>query len=128
MFDTDDYFERANDNILVALIVETKEALEDLEAVAAVPGVDVLTLGPWDMSLSLGLDPRKLPLPEIDSVLDRALEVGRKASVAVGHGASTPEEMRELQAKGVTFLDGGTDYSLLAQSARAALAAFERHA
>ena len=128
VFDTDDYFERANDNILVALIVETKEALEDLEAVAAVPGVDVLTLGPWDMSLSLGLDPRKLPLPEIDSVLDRALDVGRKASVVVGHGASTPEEMRELQAKGVTFLDGGTDYSLLAQSARAALAAFERHA
>ena len=125
MFDTDDYFERANDNMLVALILETKGALDDLAAVAAVPGVDVLALGPWDMSLALGLDPRKLPLPEIDSVLDRALEVGRKTGVAVGCGADTPEEMRKVQAKGVTFVECGSDYSLLAQSAKAAMAAFD---
>ena len=125
VFDTDDYFERANDNMLVALILETKGALDDLDAVAAVPGVDVLALGPWDMSLALGLDPRKLPLPEIDSVLDRALEVGRKTGVAVGAGADTPEEVRQLQAKGVTFIECGSDYSLLARSSRAQLAAFD---
>ena len=127
-FDIDDYYERANDNMIVALILETKEALGDIEAIAAVPGVDVLTLGPWDMSLALGLDPRKLPLPEIESVLDRALEIGRQTGVAVGHGASTPDEIRELQARGVTFLSGGSDYQILAQSARIMLAAFDRDA
>ena len=125
VFDAVDCFERSNDNMLAALIVETKETLDDLEAQAAVPGVDVLTLGPWDMSLALG--PRKLPPPEMDSVLDRALEVGRQTGVAVGHSADTPHELRELQARGVTFLGCGSDYELLAQSARSVLAAFERN-
>ena len=126
-FDADDYLERANDNILVALILETREAVDDIEAIAAVPGVDALALGPWDMSLALGLDPRKLPLPEIDSVLELALEVGRKTGVAVGDGANTPEGVRQLQAKGVTFLQCGPDYNLLIRAATAGLEAFERN-
>ena len=56
-FDSKDYFYRANDNLLVALILETKEAVQSLEAIASVPGVDVLFLGPFDLCLSLGLDP-----------------------------------------------------------------------
>ena len=124
-FDVEDYFERSNDNTLVALIVETKEAVGDLNAIAAVAGVDSMTLGPWDMSLALGLDPRKLPLPEIDAVLERMSEVGRKTGVAVGYRAGTPETLRELQAKGITFLAYDSDYSILAEAARAGLSAFD---
>ncbi len=125
-FDTSDYFERSNDNMLVALIIETKEAVNDLEAIATVPGVDVVFLGPWDMALALGLDPRELPLPEVDAVLEKALEVGRKTGVAVGAGASTPKGLKEIQAQGVTLLNYGPDYYILAQSAREGLAAFNR--
>ena len=74
-FDTEDYLRRANQNILVALIVEMREAVDNLEAIAAIPGVDVLTLGPWDLSLSLGLNPLDLPLPEVEAVLNRMLKV-----------------------------------------------------
>ena len=125
-FDNDDYFERANENMLVALILETKDALDDLETVAGVPGVDVIFLGPWDMSLALGLDPRQLPLPEIDNVLDRIVEVASKTGVAAGVGAGTPEGLREQQAAGVTFLSYGPDYGLLVQAARAGLEALDR--
>lgn len=125
-FDNDDYFERANENMLVALILETKDALDDLETVAGVPGVDVIFLGPWDMSLALGLDPRQLPLPEIDTVLDRIVEVASKTGVAAGVGAGTPEGLREQQAAGVTFLSYGPDYSLLVRAARAGLEALDR--
>ena len=125
-FDNDDYFERANENMLVALILETKDALDDLETVAGVPGVDVIFLGPWDMSLALGLDPRQLPLPEIDTVLDRIVEVASKTGVAAGVGAGTPEGLREQQAAGVTFLSYGPDYGLLVQAARAGLEALDR--
>ena len=123
-FDTDDYFDRANQNIIVSLIIETTEALEDLEAIALEPGIDVIMLGPWDMSLSLGLDPRKLPLPEIDGVLERMLEVGRKTGVAVGSSASTPITLAEAQSKGITFIPYGSDYSCLAEFARTGLEAF----
>ena len=125
-FDTDDYLEHANENILVALILETNEALADLEAIASVPGIDVITIGPWDMSLAMGLDPRKLPLPEIDSVLERALDVASRTGVSIGSGTSTPEGLKAEQAKGVTFLNYGPDYAMLAEAARAGLAAFDR--
>ena len=125
-FDNDDYFERANENILVALILETKDALDDLEAVAGVAGVDIIFLGPWDMSLALGLDPRQLPLPEVDAVLDRIVEVASKTGIAAGVGAGTPEGLRAQQAAGVTFLSYGPDYGLLVQAARAGLEAFDR--
>ena len=101
-----------------------EEALKDLEAIASVPGIDVITLGPWDMSLSLGLDPRNLPLPEIDEVLERMLEVGSKTGVAVGSSASTPMTLLKAQSKGITFISYGSDYSSLADFARTGLEAF----
>ena len=125
-FDTDDYFNRANENILVVLIIEAREALDNLDEIGAVAGVDVLNLGPWDLSLSLGLDPRKLPLPEVDAVFDRLLRIAESNGIAVGGGASTPQELRDAQAKGVKFLGYGGDYGLLAGGARAGLDAFRR--
>ena len=123
-FDNEDYFERANDNILVSLIIETREASEDLDAIASVPGVDVLTLGPWDLSLALGLDPRRLPLPEVDAVLDKMLAIAEAGDVAVGAGASSADELRALMQRGVRFLAHGPDYALLANAAREGLAEF----
>ena len=75
--DNEDYFNRANDNILVFLLIETKEAVENLEEIGAVPGVDVLYIGMWDLCLSMGLNPLHMPHPETDAVIERALEVGR---------------------------------------------------
>jgi 2-keto-3-deoxy-L-rhamnonate aldolase RhmA len=63
------YFYRANDNILVILILETKEALENLEAIASVPGVDALYVGAFDLFISLGLDPMRQPHAEIEAAL-----------------------------------------------------------
>ena len=122
--DNADYLRRANDNILVALIVETREMLDNLENIAALPGIDVLFLGPFDLCLALGLDPLQLPLPEIDRVLQRMLEVGRKTGVAIGYAADTPAGLRDLQAQGVTFLSYGQDYGLLLRAIREGLQAF----
>ena len=110
--------------MLVALIVETKGALDELEEIAAVPGVDALTLGPYDMSLALGLDPRKLPLPEIDDVLTRMIEVGRRHSVAIGASPTASGGIQELLDAGITFVSCGSDYSLLAAASKASLAEF----
>ena len=122
--DNEDYFKRSNDNTIVALIIETREAVENLEAIAEVPGVDVLYLGPADMSIALGSDPLHLPLPEVDAVLDRMLEVGRKTGVAVGSGVNGSEGVRTALAKGVNFVSYGTDYALMVNAVRAGLDAF----
>ena len=124
MFDSKDYFYGANENLLVALIVETKEAVENLEAIAAVPGVDVLFLGPFNLSLSLGLDPMKQPYPEVDAIIDRMLTVGRNANVAIGIHAMSAEQLGKRQAQGFRMISYSTDYMLMAEAARAGLSAF----
>lgn len=124
--DNEDYFYQANDNILVFLLIETREAVENLEAIAAVPGVDVLYIGMWDLCLSMGLNPLHMPFPETDAVIERALAVGREADVAIGFGESTPEGLQRRQVQGFTVLGYGPDYYLLLQAARAGLEVFKR--
>jgi 4-hydroxy-2-oxoheptanedioate aldolase len=125
-FDREDYFNRANDNILVILILETKEAAENLDEIMSVPGVDVLYFGFMDLCLTQGLNPLKLPHPQIDAIVTRALALGKKHGVAIGTGASTPAQVRALQASGHTVIGYGPDYVMLADAARAGLAAFKR--
>jgi 4-hydroxy-2-oxoheptanedioate aldolase len=53
-----DYQEHANDELLLAVMIETPKALENLEEIASVPGIDALYIGPSDLSQALGLGPR----------------------------------------------------------------------
>lgn len=123
-FDYPDYFANANDNILVALILETKEALDNLAEIAAVPGIDALVLGLFDLCLSLGLDPMQQPFAEVDRAIEQALAVCQKQGTAIGIGVGSPEELRQRHAQGFTFLTYGTDYMLLGAAARAGIDAF----
>lgn len=125
-FDNADYFARANENILVILILETKEAVADLEAILAVPGVDGIYLGPFDLCLSLGLDPMQQPFAEVETIVERALALCKEKGVAFGIGCRTPHELANRYAQGCTLLGYGTDYSLLANAARTGVEAF-RH-
>jgi 4-hydroxy-2-oxoheptanedioate aldolase len=112
--------------MLVMLIVETREAVDNLEAIAAVPGIDALYLGPFDLCLSLGLNPMQQPFPEVDAVIERMLAVGRKFGVAAGMGVNTPDQLRQRLSQGFTMLAYGSDYAILASGARVGLDAFGR--
>lgn len=122
--DYDDYLASANENILVALILETKEALENLEEIVSVPGVDALFLGLFDLCLSMGFNPMQMPFEEIDAAIERALAVCKKSGVAIGVGSSTPEDLRRRREEGFTFQVYGTDYKLLGDAARTGIEAF----
>jgi 4-hydroxy-2-oxoheptanedioate aldolase len=124
-FDNEDYFNRANNEILVMLILETREGVDNLEEIIAVPGVDVIFLGTMDLCLALGLNPLRQPYPEIQKILERALALGRQKGVSIGIGANSPEQVRERQAEGFHFLVYSGDYQMLAGAAREGLAAFQ---
>ncbi|UGY16262.1 HpcH/HpaI aldolase family protein [Bradyrhizobium septentrionale] len=55
--DGTDYLKRAEEEVAVIIMIETVAALRDVDQIAAVPGIDALFLGPFDLSLSLGLAP-----------------------------------------------------------------------
>ena len=126
LLDMEDYFAKANENIIVALIIENKEAVQNLEAIANVPGVDVLIFGPFDCCLSMGLDPMRQPYPEIEKVMQRMLAIGRECGVACGIHAWSPEEAQQRLVEGYTFLSYSTDIRLLTTAAQAGLAAFRQ--
>jgi 2-keto-3-deoxy-L-rhamnonate aldolase RhmA len=122
--DNEDYFRRANDQVVVVLILETLEALDNLEEIAAVDGVDALYVGPYDLSLSLGIDPFRAGFSELEPIVRRALDVCRKCGVSLGMPVRTPGELLQRRDQGFTFLGFGPDYALLADAAKAANAAF----
>ena len=122
--DYEGYFDQANDNILILLILETAEAVENLEEIANVPGIDVLYIGAFDLCLSLGLNPFDMPLPEIDEVIEHARGVAARCDVALGIGSGSPEELRLRAEQGFTFLGYGPDYQLLLGTLRPGVEAF----
>jgi 4-hydroxy-2-oxoheptanedioate aldolase len=79
-----DYVSHANDEIIVMAMIETKEGLDNLEAICATPGLDAVYIGPADLSLALGLEPRgdnpdPLHMATCDKIRDTAHKHGIKA-------------------------------------------------
>jgi 4-hydroxy-2-oxoheptanedioate aldolase len=79
-----DYQAKANDEIVVMAMIETKEGIENLDAICATPGLDAVYIGPADLSFALGLPPRgdnpdPLHLETCDKILKAAHKHGIKA-------------------------------------------------
>jgi 2-keto-3-deoxy-L-rhamnonate aldolase RhmA len=77
-----DYMDAVNNELVILPMIETNEALENLDAIASVPGVDVLLIGPSDLSIELGV-----PLDYQCDLYQRAL--GKIAATAAKHGVVT---------------------------------------
>ena len=85
-----DYVAKANDEIIIMAMIETKEGLENLDEICATPGLDAVYIGPADLSFALGLEPRgDNPDPLHLATCDKIRETAHKAGIkAVMHCAS----------------------------------------
>jgi 4-hydroxy-2-oxoheptanedioate aldolase len=124
-FDNEDYFRRANDQIVVILILETREAFEGIREIAAVPGIDALYVGPFDLALSFGLDPMGAQSEELESLIRDAQRICSGCGATLGVPVRTVAELLRRRAEGFKLFGFGPDYLLLADAARAGVAAFE---
>ncbi len=120
--DLSEYFERWNEDVLVGCQVETAPALERVEAIAGVPGVDLLFVGPNDLSAALGCF-RQFSHPDYQKALQRVVQAARAAGVAAGYMASGPEEARLRIEQGFQFVSLSSDARLLQAAARRAFEA-----
>ncbi len=113
-----DYLKRANPEICLLVQVETRSAMEQLEAIATVEGVDGVFIGPSDLSASLG----HIGNPAHPDV-QKALETCVRRLTAVGKPAgiltSNEEEVRRYIGWGYTFVAVGSDVGLLGRGADA---------
>jgi len=112
-----DYMERANDEICLLVQAESRLALENLEAICAVDGVDGVFIGPSDLAASFGhrSDPGH---PEVRTAIDGAIERIVASGKAAGILTSDEKQAQHYFDMGCTFVAVGLDVRLLAVAAR----------
>jgi 2-keto-3-deoxy-L-rhamnonate aldolase RhmA len=112
------YFAEWNAQVLVILQIETREALRNVEAIAAIPGVDVLFVGPNDLSANLGVF-RQFDHPEFARALEVIQAAARAHGVATGYMTNGAEETLQAIDRGFQFVAAGSDARLLGGAAKA---------
>lgn len=98
-----DYIARANRETLIVVHIETRDAVERIDEIAAVPGIDVLFIGPTDLSHSLGLA-GQLDHPEVIAAMDHIAARTLAAGKALGLLAATKARAEQWAEKGATYL------------------------
>ena len=118
-----DYVDQADDTILAWAMVESVEALANLDAILATPGLDGVYVGPNDLALSLGLRPgTAAPPPEVDEALARILSAAQRAGVATGIFSATAAGAAEMAGRGWNLVTPGNDIAILKEAAAARVA------
>jgi 4-hydroxy-2-oxoheptanedioate aldolase len=117
----------ANENVVVVVIIETKEAVENVEAIASVPGISVLFVGVNDLSYSMGIGGRTTD-PLVEQALVKVLEAGHRHGLPVGYPTGNPDEINKRIAQGFRFLQASSDIGLMASGAREMLSKVNRAA
>ena len=121
---TDGYLQRSDDEMCVLVQVESVAALDNLEAIAAVPGVDGVFFGPADLSASMGLIGKPMD-PAVQAAIAQGIATVTKAGKAAGCLTSDNQVARDYLAQGATFVAVGVDTSLLVKAASKLAAAFK---
>lgn len=98
-----EHIERSNREILVAVQIEDAEAIPAVEAIAAIPGLDVLFVGPADLSLSMGHAGRP-EHPEVQEAIGRTFKAADAAGKEIGYFVRDAEAAKAIVARGVRMV------------------------
>jgi 4-hydroxy-2-oxoheptanedioate aldolase len=121
-----DYAKKAGDELCILLQVETAQALDNLEAIAAVDGVDGIFIGPADLHASLGF-PGEVHHPEVWPKIEEAMRRIRKAGKAPGFLTPNEVDAKRILELGGQFVAVGLDVVILARAADALCARFKAY-
>lgn len=113
------YADWSDKNVMVIGIIEEKEAIDNIEQIAAVPGLDVLFIGPMDLSFSYGLR-GKQDAPVMKEAIAKVLAAGKKYNVTVGRTVSGAEGP-DLIKQGFMFFQAGSELNYMALGTQAVL-------
>ncbi len=108
------YAGSANDNLIVALQVETADCIKNIDEIAAVPGIDILFLGQNDLCMSMGLYekyefPHMYTSPELGAATDKLVAAARKNNLILGLFLFGTSRVGEFLEKGFPFISLGND-------------------
>jgi 2-keto-3-deoxy-L-rhamnonate aldolase RhmA len=122
---TESYYDFADQNVLVVAVVEDITAVENIDEIAATPGLDVLFIGTSDLSFSLGLRGEQNH-PKLDQAIEKILAAAKKHGKFPGRPGLNGEEIKRFQKQGFRFFMTGTDLDFMAAGAARLLEPFKR--
>lgn len=121
-----DYYARANAEVVGLAMIETAEAVANLDAIVATPGLDGVYVGPADLTLGVtggrlapGFDREE---PEMDAVIGRVLAAAKGAGLRAGIHCGGPDYAAAALRRGFDLVTVANDVRLLASAARASVA------
>lgn len=113
----ENYFTTAEEQLCLVLQIETVRGMDNLEAIAAVDGVDALFIGPADLSASMGL-PGQMSHPDVTAAIRSILARSMAAGIPCGILSLDPDEAKSFMEAGSSFTAVGVDLVLLADALR----------
>ena len=119
-----DYARRAHEEICVLVQVETQAALDNIDAICAVEGIDGVFIGPADLHASMGF-PGEIANPKVKPRIDEAIRRIRKRGCAPGILTPSEADARHWLECGALFVAVGADVGILARGAEALAAKFK---
>lgn len=124
-----DYHQKADETIVRFAMIETAQALDNLDAILSVEGLDAIYIGPSDLSLALGCKPVFDDVdPPVAQAIDHILERAKAHGLVAGIHNGTPEAALARSAKGFRFVTVSSDARLLAAGSQAVLSRMRANA
>ena len=123
----DSYHDLADQNVVVIIIIEEARAVENIDAIAATPGVDALFIGTSDLSFSLGLRGNQNH-PLLEEAIAKVVAAGKSHGKALGRPAASAEKVKQFMEQGFLLFQSPSDLVLLGNGAKQYLAPLDKSA
>jgi 2-keto-3-deoxy-L-rhamnonate aldolase RhmA len=120
-----EFMREGNENTLIVAQIETKEAIENIDSILDVEGIDVGLIGPNDLSLSLGI-PDQMGSERLTKAIEKVVAAGKKKGKATGIHIGNIEALKEWRVKGMTVLAYSTDIGFLYDASKSSLEELKR--
>ncbi len=115
--DADEYFQTANGSLFIAGIIESSQAIENIDDIVKTEGLDGIVIGPMDLSISLGCF-KQFEHPLYLQAVETVRQACRRHGKAMGHGCQGLDHARQCAALGDTLLLVAGDDAFLASEAQ----------
>jgi len=114
--DFERYLQKANDETAVILQAESAEAIDNIDDIVTLEGLDAILVGPYDLSASLG-KPGEINDPVVQKAINKIIKSCKKANVSMGFFGVSAEAVLPYKEKGFTLLTVGVDTTFIIKSA-----------
>jgi len=119
------FMQEANENTLVVAQIETREAIENIDAILGIEGIDVGLIGPNDLSISLGI-PDQMNSEILTKAIEKVVASAKQRGKASGIHIANIEAIKKWRAKGMTVLAYSTDIGFMYNASKSSLEELKR--